>query len=146
MFEFSRQLYRDIAHLVEAPVAGGGARTRLFLLDRIELAMQRLEEDPARRERVERWLLREVRFCFPLCRLPVVRSAVRTRCSAASAYVLALPAYGVDGEGNPVSCSATTRHGSSCRRPPLANGLCPSHQRWARDDDAALLRPVQRAG
>ena len=146
MFEFSRQLYRDIAGFVEPPAAGDGADTRLFLLGCIELAMHRLQEDPSKRERIERWLLREVRFCFPLCRLPVVRRAVKKQCAAAAAYVLALPQHGVDSDGNPVICTATTRHGSSCRRPPLANGLCPSHQRWARSDDAPRLRPVPHTG
>ena len=37
-------------------------------------------------------------------------------------------AYLVDADGEPLRCPVLTRRGTPCRREPLANGHCPSHQ------------------
>jgi len=45
-----------------------------------------------------------------------------------------------DAHGNPISCRATTRRGTPCRREPLGeDGYCPSHQHLAETEDAELV-------
>ena len=47
-------------------------------------------------------------------------------------YLRGLPQNGLDVNGNPLQCRASTRRGTPCRRMPLShNGYCPSHQHLA---------------
>ena len=51
-----------------------------------------------------------------------------------------LPRTGLDANGNPLQCRATTRRGTPCQRVPLHNnGYCPSHQHLAETEEVEVM-------
>ena len=110
---------------VEAPVGMTCDEALGHLRRCAGVAFSRLEapaDGPA--ERAARTLFRDVRFCFPLARQATVwllvlracrhvedRGVRRARLSRAERR-----------------CPVVTRSGTPCRRDPLSNGWCPSHQ------------------
>ena len=50
-----------------------------------------------------------------------------------------LPQNGIDVNGQPLQCRATTRRGTACQRMPLPhNGYCPSHQHLAETEEVEV--------
>lgn len=90
-----------------------------------ELAFARLRppaDVPA--ERAARTCFRDVRFCFPLARQAEVWALVLQGCR----YSERLGARRALADRAARRCPVLTRNGSPCRREPLPNGWCPSHQ------------------
>jgi hypothetical protein len=142
MFQFSRSLYRHVGGLIEPPPGLDLAAAHRHVIDAGESAMRRLADDVSHADRVERWLFREIRFCFPLAVQARVRTAVGIACTAAAHHVRALPRHGVDADGRPIRCPVTTRQGTPCRREPLLNGWCPSHQHLAEAPEGAPVATI----
>ena len=56
-----------------------------------------------------------------------------------TSWLQRLPAAGLDANGQPLQCRATTRRGTPCQRVPLHhNGYCPSHQHLAETEEMEL--------
>jgi hypothetical protein len=56
--------------------------------------------------------------------------------AALDQFVRTLPKNGLDVNGNPLQCRASTRKGTPCQRMPLPhNGYCPSHQHLAETEE-----------
>jgi hypothetical protein len=131
MYQISRGLYRKLAdHMVgTGPGVAGSDQQRV--LEACERAVHRLATDRFYFARPARSLFREIRWYFP-------RSAQR-RVYAIIEHHLALTAttFARDPKtllaltGHRLECRASTRKGRECRRPPQANGYCPSHQHLA---------------
>jgi hypothetical protein len=133
MLQFSRAIYRELSPAIERPAS------REHVLAACESAMERLRCDRRYFARPARRLFNDIRFCFPISAQPRVWTVVSTYVAAAESYLDSLPA-GLDGDGEPLRCQATTRQGSACRREPLPhNGLCPSHQHLAEPEHPALV-------
>jgi hypothetical protein len=68
-----------------------------------------------------------------------VWAVVQRYVNAADEYLQRLPAAGLDANGQPLQCRATTRRGTPCQRVPLHhNGYCPSHQHLAETEELEL--------
>ena len=64
---------------------------------------------------------------------------VRGYVAAAQEVIANMPRTGVDVNGNPLRCRATTRRGTPCQRVPLhTNGYCPSHQHLAETEEVEV--------
>jgi len=137
MYQFSRGIYRELAPLLDpgqAPAAQLG--TRRALLRACEASVERLATDRHYFARPARTLFNDIRANFPVCRQEQVYLVVDHYMALADEFVAALPAGGVDAQGNPRQCRAVTRKGTACQRSPLAaNGYCPSHQHLAETED-----------
>jgi hypothetical protein len=123
MYEFSRALYRDLGPWTEA-----GCPDPPSILTAIEAAVDRVQENPESIGCATRWLFREIRHQFPLARQADVRRAVDATCLAAANEARRRSDARLDHLGRPRRCPVFTRNGTPCRREPLGNGHCPSHQ------------------
>ena len=126
MYEFSRALFRRVEPWIEP--SSTDIEARRTVLGAAERAVERLFDEPRAAPRISRALFREIRFLFPLGRkadlCQVIETAIRT--VAANAELRA--ASRIEFDGSAQHCSSFTRRGTQCRRAPLANGWCPSHQ------------------
>ncbi len=136
MYQFSRSLYRELAPDVCAD--RNVAESRCRLLHACEAAVERLASDPHYFARPARTLFRDVRSLFPMSRQLRVYEVVERHMSLASDYVDRAARAGIRLDGEPLSCHATTRRGSPCRRVPLpGNQYCPSHKHLEEDFSTA---------
>ena len=124
MFHFSRSLYRELARDIDKSRRDGRLPQR-EVLEACEATMHRLVTDRRYFARPARRLFDDIRHCFPLAAQERVWHVVRVYVSEVEAYLDAVPH---DASGQPAECPVTTRRGTPCRREPLANGYCPSHQ------------------
>jgi hypothetical protein len=86
--------------------------------------------------RPARTLFIDVRPYFPMTSQVKVWQVVRAYIAAAEQWVDSQPRNGIDADGNPLQCRATTRRGTACQRMPLPhNGYCPSHQHLAETEE-----------
>ena len=135
MYQFSRAIYRELAGDVETarcPTA------HLEVLQSCERTVERLVNDRHYFARPARTLFNDIRLHFPMAAQARVWAVVEQYVKAAEAWLDALPQNGVDVNGQPLQCRATTRRGTPCQRMPLAhNGYCPSHQHLADDFEMA---------
>lgn len=91
--------------------------------------MERLATDRRYFSRPARSLFNDIRIYFPMRSQIKVYAVIDSRVDAALQYLAQLPDDGLDINGNPRRCSATTRKGKPCQRLPLpGNEYCPSHQ------------------
>jgi hypothetical protein len=129
MYQFSRQIYRELAMDVSTQPSGGRAVAQARLLRECESAMERLATDRHYFAHPVRTLFNDVRSLFPIsAQLRVYRVIERYMLEAVE-YVDTQARDGVTFDGSPVRCHATTRKGSSCQRIPLpGNKYCPSHK------------------
>ena len=114
-----------LASWVEAPVGMNAREAEEHLRRCAQTAFTRLRapaDVPA--ERAARTFFRDVRFCFPLSHQATVWMLLLRACQAVEQRD-ARRALQVRASRR---CPVTTRGGTPCRRDPLDNGWCPSHQ------------------
>ena len=143
MYEYSRAIYRELAQdIIDDPSDATGRLNRERVLRACEEAVDRLANDRHYFARPAKTLFRDIRAFFPMrAQLRVLR-VVEHHMAAADDHFSSLPQNGVDANGNPLQCRASTRRGTPCRRMPMPwNGYCPSHQHLAETEDhpAALV-------
>jgi len=133
MYQFSRAIYRELSPLIEAPPSPPSGRgPHGAVLAACEASMTRLATDRHYFARPARTLFSDIRVHFPMRAQARVWLIVQRYVACAEAYVERQPKHGVDANGEPLQCRATTRRGTACQREPLAhNGYCPSHQHLA---------------
>ena len=129
MYQFSRSIYRELAHEVreERPCTGGGNRARF--LAACEAAMERLATDRHYFARPARTLFNDVRVYFPMTSQLHAYRVIERHMSLAGQYVDRAAQAGITLDGAPLCCHATTRRGTACQRIPLPGSqYCPSHK------------------
>ena len=133
MYGFSRALYRELAdEVIEDPPGAGTWRNHERVLRACEAAVERLMTDRRYFARPARTLFQDIRAYFPLASQLRVLRVIERVLGLVDQYVRCLPQNGLDVNGNPLQCHASTRKGTPCRRMPLPhNGYCPSHQHLA---------------
>jgi hypothetical protein len=130
MYEFSRAIYRELAdEIIEESQRAATCVNHERVLRACETAVERLATDRHYFAQPTRTLFREIRVYFPMSSQLRVLQVVEHYLVLADEYLRRLPKNGLDVNGNPLECRASTRKGSPCRRMPLPhNGYCPSHQ------------------
>ena len=127
MYQVSRAIYRELSRDIV-----GGREEHEAVLRACEATIERMVSDRHYFARPARTLFRDVRPYFDIADWPRVWRVVHGYVSAAQEALERLPRNGVDANGNPLQCRATTRRGTPCQRVPLhSNGYCPSHQHLA---------------
>jgi hypothetical protein len=133
MYQVSRAIYRELSRDVV-----GGRAAHEHVLRACESTVERLVADRHYFARPARWLFQEVR---PYVAFPAQGRAwlvVERYLGCAEQLLAELPRTGVDANGNPLQCRASTRRGTPCQRlPQHTNGYCPSHQHLADTEDLA---------
>jgi hypothetical protein len=147
MYGFSRALYRELAdEVIEDPPGAGVWRNHVRVLRACEAAVERLMTDRRYFARPARTLFGDIRAYFPLASQFRVLRVIEHFLGLVDQYVRALPQNGLDVNGNPLQCHASTRKGTPCRRMPLPhNGYCPSHQHLAETEEPIGARPYAHA-
>ena len=131
MYQISRAIYRELSSDVE-----GGREAHEQVLHACEATIARLVADRHYFARPARTLFHDVRSHFAIGDQPRVWRVVDGYVSCALELLERLPGPGLDADGNPIQCRATTRRGTPCQRAPLHhNGYCPSHQHLAETED-----------
>jgi len=131
MYGFSRAIYRELADEIIEEGPGQHANHER-VLRACEAAIERLANDRHYFAQPSRSLFRDIRVYFPMTAQLRVLRVVEHVIGLADDYLSRLPQNGLDVNGNPLQCRASTRKGSPCQRTPLAhNGYCPSHQHLA---------------
>jgi hypothetical protein len=151
MYGFSRAIYRELAaEIIEEPHGVGSWRNHERVLRACEAAVERLMTDRRYFARPDRTLFRDIRAYFPPTSQLRVLRVIQHFVGLVDQYVCRLPQNGLDVNGNPLQCRASTRKGTPCQRMPLAhNGYCPSHQHLAETEErigAHSYAHAQRAG
>src|SRR5579859_6270735 len=107
MYQFSRGIYRELAPLLDrSRPAAVQFEDRLALLRACEASVERLATDRHYFARPARTLFGDIRSHFPVCRQEQVFHVVEHYMALADEFVAALPAGGVDAQGNPRQCRA----------------------------------------
>lgn len=136
MYQFSRAIYRELAPLVDEHTPAVLGPPRAALLSACERTLERLASDRHYFAKPARTLFADVRPLFPMAAQARVWSTVTRYVEAAERWLDEQPPQGVDLQGNPLQCRATTRKGTPCQRAPLPrNGYCPSHQHLAETEN-----------
>jgi hypothetical protein len=134
MYQVSRAIYREIASDIE-----GGLEDHERVLRACEQTVERLVADRHYFARPARTLFQEVRPHVPMQAQPRVWKVVQGYIGAAEELLQRMPRTGMDANGEPLQCRATTRRGTACQRVPLHdNGYCPSHQHLAETEDVEV--------
>jgi hypothetical protein len=129
MYQFSRSLYREMAHQVVPGRGEDVSVTRQRFLRACERSMERLATDRYYFAKPVKTLFNDVRHFFPIGEQLRVYRACETTMALAGEYVDSQMREGVTFDGSPVCCHATTRRGGACRRVPLpGREYCPSHK------------------
>lgn len=137
MYQFSRAIYRELAHEIED---SAGRRAHEDVLRSCEQTIERLVTDRHYFARPARTLFADIRVHFPIRSQARVWGVVKAYLAAADEWLARQPRQGYDANGNPVQCRATTRRGTACQRDPLPhNGYCPSHQHLAETEGRELV-------
>ena len=133
MYGFSRAIYRELAdEIIEGPQRLGDQTNHERVLRACEAAVERLATDRHYFARPARSLFREIRVYFPMSAQLRVLAVVEHFLGLADDFLRQQPQNGLDVNGNPLQCRATTRRGTPCQRMPHPhNGYCPSHQHLA---------------
>ncbi len=136
IYAFSRALYRELAEeIIEQPHSDPHVNHER-VLRACESAVERLATDRRYFARPAKSLFCEIRMHFPMVSQGRVLRVIQHFLRLADEYVQQLPQNGLDVNGVPLQCRASTRRGTPCRRPPLPrNGYCPSHQHLAQTED-----------
>ncbi len=142
MYQFSRAIYRELAGEImepDAPSRMAECSNLARVLRACEAAVERLATDRHYFARPARSLFNDIRIYFPMSRQQRVWHVVRHYLELADEFFARQPLRGLDVNGNPLECRATTRKGTPCQRMPLPhNGYCPSHQHLAETEDIHL--------
>lgn len=137
MYQFSRAIYREIAdEIIEAPESVPQSANHERVLRACERTVERLATDRPYFARPARTLFGEIRWFFPLTSQLRLLRVIEHYVSLVDEFVRNLPNNGLDVNGDPLRCRASTRKGTPCQRMPLAhNGYCPSHQHLAATEE-----------
>ena len=137
MYQFSRAIYREIAHEIDE---AGGRHSQEAVLRACEQTIERLVTDRHYFAKPARTLFNDIRVHFPMRAQARVWRVVSAYLNAADEWLSRQPRQGYDANGNPLQCRATTRRGTACQRDPLPhNGYCPSHQHLAETEETELV-------
>ena len=133
IYGFSRAIYRGLAHeIMEDPHAAGSCTNHERVLRACEATVERLVTDRRYFARPARTLFRDIRAYFPVSSQMRVLRSIECFVVSVDEFLRSLPENGLDANGNPLRCPASTRKGTPCQRMPLPrNGYCPSHQHLA---------------
>ncbi len=136
IYAFSRAIYRELAEeIVEDPHVDRHVN-HARVLRACEAALERLATDRRYFGRPAKSLFCEIRMHFPMASQERVLRVIEHFLAMADEYLQRLPQNGLDANGNPLQCRASTRRGTPCQRMPHAhNGYCPSHQHLAQTED-----------
>ena len=138
MYQFSRSIYRELASAVMTDPRCSLVPNRQRLLDSCESAVERLANDRHYFARPARTLFNDVRTLFPLNKQMLVYEVIDRHMRLAASYVDLRASSGESLTGEPLSCHATTRRGTACRREPLSGSrYCPSHKHLDNDFEIA---------
>ncbi len=136
MYQFSRAIYRELAHEVLPGTAAVVCVRRQRLLRDCEATMERLATDRHYFARPVKTLFNDIRSLFPMSSQLRVYGVIERNVLLAVQYVDTQAREGVTFDGSPLCCHATTRKGTSCQRVPLPGSkYCPSHKHL--DEDLA---------
>ncbi len=128
MHRYSHLLIHRLDPWIVPPVGMTREHARSEVHEAIRTRIQGIEDSFAPPPRIARRLFCDIRFCFPLTHQAAVYSQVAALVDAAAKHVAERPHGAVDSQGEPLRCPILTRRGTPCRREPLGNGYCPSHQ------------------
>jgi hypothetical protein len=129
MYQFSRSLYRELAHDVVPSLGEDAVVTRLAFLRACESSIERLALDRHYFAKPVRTLFNDVRAYFPMTEQMRVYRVCEKHMRLATEYVDSQLREGVTFDGSPVCCHASTRRGTACQRVPLPGSkYCPSHK------------------
>jgi len=135
MYQVSRAIYRELS-----PGITGGREEHEAVLRTCEAAIERMVCDQHYFARPARTLFRDLRPHFDINDWPRVWRVVQGYVSCTQEALDRLPRTGLDANGNPLQCRATTRRGTPCQRVPLHNnGYCPSHQHLAETEEVEVM-------
>jgi hypothetical protein len=137
MYGFSRAIYRELAAEITEDAHGAGTwRNHERVLRACEAAVERLMTDRRYFARPARTLFRDIRAYFPPTSQLRVLRVIEHFLGLVDQCLRLLPQNGLDVNGNPLQCRASTRKGTPCQRMPLPhNGYCPSHQHLAETEE-----------
>ena len=141
MYQFSRAIYRDLAHKIVPPPSGATSTSnQTAVLNACEEVITRLATERHYFARPARTLFGDIRSYFSMCDQAYVHRVVHRYMAYAQQFLIEHPTEGYTAvSGAPPQCRATTRKGSACQRTPLPhNGYCPSHQHLADTEDREL--------
>ena len=128
MYQFSRAMYRRLALDVCGEGSEEACELRQKLLRSCEDAVYRLATDRHYFARPTRSLFREVRDLFPISHQLRAFRVIDYYMSVAAEVVDRYARAGLNFDGTPLECHATTRKGTPCQRTPLpGHQYCPSH-------------------
>ena len=135
MYQVSRAIYRELARDI-----AGGRDEHEAVLHACEATITRLVADRHYFAKPARTLFRDVRPHFDIGDWPRVWHVVHGYVTTTEQVLSRLPRTGLDANGNPLQCRATTRRGTPCQRVPLHNnGYCPSHQHLAETEEVEVM-------
>jgi hypothetical protein len=139
MYQVSRAIYREVSRDIV-----GGRDEHEAVLHACEGTIERMVVDSHYFARPARTLFRDLRPHFDIADWPRVWHVVYRYVSATEWALERLPRTGLDANGNPLQCRATTRRGTPCQRVPLhGNGYCPSHQHLAETEEVEIMAVSQ---
>jgi len=140
MYQFSRAIYRELAPYVVPRRMDSEVDDHLAVLHACESAITRLATDKHEFARPTQTLFADIRTYFPMREQQRVLKVTSRYLEYAHTFLAANPLAYHSVSGQPLSCRATTRKGTPCRRTPLAhNGYCPSHQHLAETEHGEQL-------
>jgi hypothetical protein len=140
MYQFSRAMYRELAKDVDASVC---EEAHQHVLRACEQNIERLIGDRHYFARPARTLFMDIRRYFPMTAQPRVWTVVQRYVVCVEDWMDHLPQNGIDVNGQPLQCRATTRRGTACQRMPLPlNGYCPSHQHLAETEEVDVREAI----
>ena len=135
MYQVSRAIYRELSRDIV-----GGRDEHEAVLHACEATITRLVADRHYFAKPARTLFRDVRPHFDIGDWPRVWHVVHGYVTTTQEVLSRLPRTGLDANGNPLQCRATTRRGTPCQRVPLHNnGYCPSHQHLAETEEVEVM-------
>jgi hypothetical protein len=135
MYQVSRAIYRELSRDIV-----GGRDEHEAVLRACEATIARMVSDHHYFAKPARSLFRDVRPHFDISDWPRVWQVIDGYVCATREVLERLPKTGVDANGNPLQCRATTRRGTPCQRVPLhSNGYCPSHQHLAETEEVEVM-------
>ena len=138
MYQFSRSLYRELAHDVVAGRGEDVGATRMQFLRACESSMERLALDRHYFAKPVRTLFNDVRHYFAMTEQMRVYRMCEKHMELAVEYVDSQLREGVTFDGSPACCHASTRRGTPCQRVPLPGSkYCPSHKHLDEDFEVA---------
>src|SRR3954467_10250769 len=127
MYQFSRAIYRELSPHIADDAGPSRIEAHACVLRACEATVERLATDRHYFKRPARTLFNDIRLYFPMRAQERVWNVVSTYLVFVDQWLGAQPIHGVDVNGQPLECRATTRRGTACQRVPLPhNGYCPS--------------------